>query len=311
MQETLVIAFVLVVLVIFVFLGRARDTLIPAMALPMSLLLTFAAMWALGYSLDNLSLMALTLAIGFLVDDAIVFLENTVRRMETYGEAGADRDAQQRPRDQLHDRVDDALAGGGVPAAGADERADGPHLPRVLGHDHRRDLRQRPGVADAHADDVLAPAGQPRARTSRSPGWSGCRARVEHKVLGVYGRSLTWALRHHYLSAVAWVVCLVGTVYLFSILPKTFLPVGDSGFIWGLMIGPDKASYQKMRQYQDVGDALMQADPGGRRHVHHDRQRAVPHLQPGPAAGVPGAARQARRRSREIASEHVRAACRA
>ena len=82
MQETLLIAFVLVVLVIFVFLGRATDTLIPAVALPLSLLLTFIAMTLLGYSLDNLSLMALTLAIGFLVDDAIVFLENTVRRME-------------------------------------------------------------------------------------------------------------------------------------------------------------------------------------------------------------------------------------
>src|SRR6185436_2778213 len=75
-------AFVLVVFVIFIFLGRATDTLIPAVALPISLLVTFIAMRALGYSLDNLSLMALTLAIGFLVDDAIVFLENTVRRME-------------------------------------------------------------------------------------------------------------------------------------------------------------------------------------------------------------------------------------
>src|SRR2546425_466112 len=81
-QATLVIAFVLVVGVIFVFLGRARDALSPAVALPLSLLLTFVAMQVLGYSLDNLSLMALTLAIGFLVDDAIVFLENTVRRME-------------------------------------------------------------------------------------------------------------------------------------------------------------------------------------------------------------------------------------
>src|SRR5207247_9202267 len=79
---TLAIAFVLVVIVIFLFLGRATDTLIPAVALPISLLLTFIAMEVLGYSLDNLSLMALTLAIGFLVDDAIVFLENTVRRME-------------------------------------------------------------------------------------------------------------------------------------------------------------------------------------------------------------------------------------
>ena len=82
-QTTLYLAFVLVVMVIFVFLGRATDTLIPAVALPLSLLLTFIAMDVLGYSLDNLSLMALTLAIGFLVDDAIVFLENTVRLMET------------------------------------------------------------------------------------------------------------------------------------------------------------------------------------------------------------------------------------
>jgi hydrophobic/amphiphilic exporter-1 (mainly G- bacteria), HAE1 family len=81
-QSTLLIAFGLVVLVIFIFLGRATDTLIPAMALPLSLLLTFVVMNILGYSLDNLSLMALTLAIGFLVDDAIVFLENTVLLME-------------------------------------------------------------------------------------------------------------------------------------------------------------------------------------------------------------------------------------
>ena len=86
-QETLFIAFILVVLVIFLFLGRAADTLIPIVALPLSLLLTFIAMNALDYSLDNLSLMALTLAIGFLVDDAIVFMENVVRRMERYGES--------------------------------------------------------------------------------------------------------------------------------------------------------------------------------------------------------------------------------
>ncbi|HVI73234.1 MAG TPA: efflux RND transporter permease subunit, partial [Pyrinomonadaceae bacterium] len=81
-QMTLIIAFVLVVMVIFAFLGRVTDTLIPVVALPLSLLITFMAMRGLGYSLDNLSLMALTLAIGFLVDDAIVFLENTVRRIE-------------------------------------------------------------------------------------------------------------------------------------------------------------------------------------------------------------------------------------
>jgi HAE1 family hydrophobic/amphiphilic exporter-1 len=81
-QETLLIAFVLVILVIFIFLGRAADTMIPVVALPLSLLITFLAMWALGFSINNLTLMALTLAIGFLVDDAIVFLENVVRRAE-------------------------------------------------------------------------------------------------------------------------------------------------------------------------------------------------------------------------------------
>src|SRR5204862_753996 len=83
---TLMIAFVLVVIVIYVFLGRATDTLIPAVALPMSLLLTVAVMYILNFSINNLTLMALTLAIGFLVDDAIVFLENVVRRAE-HGES--------------------------------------------------------------------------------------------------------------------------------------------------------------------------------------------------------------------------------
>src|SRR5229473_4307042 len=78
-QMTLFISFVLVVLVIYASLGRATDTLIPVVALPLSLLLTVAVMYALNYSINNLTLMAMTLAIGFLVDDAIVFLENVVR----------------------------------------------------------------------------------------------------------------------------------------------------------------------------------------------------------------------------------------
>src|SRR5438045_6506457 len=77
---TLIIAFVLVVLVIYVFLGRATDTLIPAVALPMSLLLTVAVMYMLNFSINNLTLMALTLAIGFLLDVDIVFLQNVLRR---------------------------------------------------------------------------------------------------------------------------------------------------------------------------------------------------------------------------------------
>ena len=81
-KRTLLIALVLVVLVIFLFLRNLSATLIPSLALPLSLIGTFAVMWRLGYTLDNLSLMALTLSIGFVVDDAIVMIENIVRHME-------------------------------------------------------------------------------------------------------------------------------------------------------------------------------------------------------------------------------------
>ena len=81
-QFTLVLALALVVLVIFLFLRNLSATLIPSLALPMSIVGTFAVMYLLGFSLDNLSLMALTLCVGFVVDDAIVMLENIVRHME-------------------------------------------------------------------------------------------------------------------------------------------------------------------------------------------------------------------------------------
>ena len=81
-QETLLIAAALVVLVIFVFLRKVSATIIPALALPIAVIGTFAGMSLMGFSLDNLSLMALTLSVGFVVDDAIVMLENIVRHIE-------------------------------------------------------------------------------------------------------------------------------------------------------------------------------------------------------------------------------------
>ncbi len=177
-QVTLFIAFVLVVVVIFLFLGRATDTLIPAVALPLSLLLTFVAMSFLGYSLDNLSLMALTLAIGFLVDDAIVFLENTVRRMER-GEKALARGHRERPGDQLHDPLDDDLARGGLHSARLHVGTGRPDLPRVRGHDHHLDLRLGRGFADADAADVRAAAQGSRPRREEDLDGTGHRRRGE------------------------------------------------------------------------------------------------------------------------------------
>jgi HAE1 family hydrophobic/amphiphilic exporter-1 len=81
-QFTLLLTIALVILVIFLFLRNISATVIPSLAVPMSIVGTFAVMYQLGYSLDNLSLMALTLSVGFVVDDAIVMLENIVRHME-------------------------------------------------------------------------------------------------------------------------------------------------------------------------------------------------------------------------------------
>ena len=170
-KETLYIAFGLVVLVIFLFLGRATDTLIPAVALPLSLLLTFVVMNMLGYSLDNLSLMALTLAIGFLVDDAIVFLENTVRLMET-GQGALEATLNSAQGDQLHDSGHDHFAGRGIYSAGVHDRTGGAHLPRIFDHHHRVHFRQRHRVADADAADVLAAAGPARRGREEERGWS-------------------------------------------------------------------------------------------------------------------------------------------
>ncbi|MDB5328083.1 MAG: cation/multidrug efflux pump [Phycisphaerales bacterium] len=257
-QETLIIAFVLVVLVIFLFLGRAKDTLIPAVALPLSLLITFIAMWALDYSLDNLSLMALTLAIGFLVDDAIVFLENTVRRMEE-GEAVMEATLNS-AREISFTILSMTLSLAAV------------FLPLVLMPGLMGRIFREFSVtiiiaifASGIVSLTLTPMMCSRLLAARGPKekkpWlERTASRIEHAVLDVYGRTLTWALRFHLISAVAWVVCLVGTGYLLMTLPKSFLPVGDSGFVFGLMIGPDKASFMKMRQYQDKAEKVMQAN---------------------------------------------------
>ncbi len=105
-ERTLVIAIALVILVVFLFLRNARATLIPSVAVPVSLIGTFGAMYLLGYSLDNLSLMALTVSTGFVVDDAIVVLENVTRHHRSR-HAAARGGAARRARGRVHRAVDE------------------------------------------------------------------------------------------------------------------------------------------------------------------------------------------------------------
>ncbi|MGH7411580.1 MAG: efflux RND transporter permease subunit, partial [Candidatus Methylomirabilis sp.] len=84
---------------------------------------------------------------------------------------------------------------------------------------------------------------------------------AEKRVLAVYGASLWWFLRRRWISALTWVVCLVGTVWLFMVVPKAFLPTGDSSFIWGVMIGREGSSPEQMRALQDRADEVIRQDP--------------------------------------------------
>ncbi|HWP85357.1 MAG TPA: efflux RND transporter permease subunit, partial [Terriglobia bacterium] len=86
----------------------------------------------------------------------------------------------------------------------------------------------------------------------------------EKRVLGVYGRSLWWFLRHRWLSGLIWLGCLAGTIGLFVMVPKAFLPVGDSSFIWGVMIGKEGSSPEQMRRLQDRADEMLRNDPNVR-----------------------------------------------
>ncbi len=250
-KETLFIAFLLVVLVIYLFLGRATDTLIPVVALP------FIVMNALGYSLDNLSLMALTLAIGFLVDDAIVFLENTVRRMEQFNEAPM-RAAVNSAKEISFTIVSMTLSLAAV------------FLPLLFMSGLMGRIFREFAVtivvailASGIVSLTLTPLMCARTLGARGHGVRKTIVErliggVEKRVLGAYGRVLWFFLRHRWISLCVWGVCLYGTIHLFRVVPRTFLPVGDSSFIWGVLIAQEGTSPEKMRQIQDRAMAAVQ-----------------------------------------------------
>ena len=261
-KTTLYLAFVLVVMVIFIFLGRATDTLIPAVALPLSLLLTFIFMDLLGYSLDNLSLMALTLAIGFLVDDAIVFLENTVRLMEEGLNAF---DASIQSAKEISFTIlamTLSLAAVFIPLV---------FMSGLMGRIFREfSITIVISIlASGIVSLTLTPLMTSRLLSDRGKGatktWmERVFGAIERRVLDMYGRQLWFFLRQRWISAVIWVVCLIGTGYFFYVVPKAFLPVGDSSFIRGILVAQEGTSPDQMHAYQTQAETIMRANPAVR-----------------------------------------------
>jgi hydrophobic/amphiphilic exporter-1 (mainly G- bacteria), HAE1 family len=256
---TLIIAFVLVVAVIYVFLGRATDTLIPAMALPMSLLLTVAVMYMLNFSINNLTLMALTLAIGFLVDDAIVFLENVVRRAE-HGESilkATFNSAGEISFTILSMTL--SLAAVFIPLV---------FIPGLLGRIFREfSVTIIVAIlASGLVSLTLTPLMCARILRERRAGHK--RAWMERhtsnfikRVIAAYGRILDKFLDRAWLTVPILIACILGLWFFFTHIPFTLLPPGDSGFIRGVFIAQEGSSPAQMRAFQAEVNQKLQEDP--------------------------------------------------
>ncbi|MDR1590568.1 MAG: efflux RND transporter permease subunit [Puniceicoccales bacterium] len=257
-KETLVIAFLLVVAVIFLFLGRLRETFIPVVALPLSLLITFVVMRLLNYSLDNLSLLALTLAIGFLVDDAIVFLENMVRRMEKLGETPLQASIEGGKEITFTIlSMTLSLAAVFIPMI---------FMPGQLGRVFREfsitivvAILASGLVSITVTPMMCARLLKPIAHQSRTA-LERLANFLEAQFLRFYGATLRWFLEKRWTAIFIWFLCTVLTYFCFLKLPKTFLPEGDSGLMMGIFIAKEGTSPKQMHIYQDQVKETLASD---------------------------------------------------
>ncbi|TBR36897.1 MULTISPECIES: efflux RND transporter permease subunit [Dyella] len=257
-QFTLVLAGVLVVLVIYLFLGNLSATLIPAVALPISVIGTFGAMYALGYSLDNLSLLALTLAVGFVVDDAIVMLENIVRHME----AGMPP-------------YEAALKGAGeigftifsmtlsLIAVFIPVMFMGGIVGRLF-HEFAVTISVAILISGVVAI-TLTPMLCSRfihAHDHEKKNWVVAQFdRGFGAVQRGYASSLRWCMDRPRVVLVGFALSLVATGLLFYITPKDFIPAGDTGQLRVTTEGPQDVSFDSMVARQQQLAEIVANDP--------------------------------------------------
>ncbi|HTV98437.1 MAG TPA: multidrug efflux RND transporter permease subunit [Steroidobacteraceae bacterium] len=254
----LILAVVLVVLVIFVFLRNAPATLIPSLSVPLSLVGTFGAMYLLGYSLDNLSLMALTISTGFVVDDAIVMIENIARYIES-GDAplsAALKGSQQIGFTIISLTV--SLIAALIPLLFMGE------IVGRLFHEFAITLAVTI-VISAAVSLTLVPMLCARLLHQRPPAtrgaWDLRAERGFQWIIGKYARALDWVLDHQPLTLVVAGLTLVVTLLLYVFIPKGFFPVQDTGEIQGISEAAQSISYAAMAERQQALAAAILRDP--------------------------------------------------
>jgi hydrophobic/amphiphilic exporter-1 (mainly G- bacteria), HAE1 family len=285
---TLFLALCLVVMVIFLFLRNLRATMIPSLALPMSLVGTFAVMYLLGFSLDNLSLMALTLAVGFVVDDAIVVLENIVRHIER-GEPvmqAAIRGSREISFTVISMTL--SLVAVFIPVL---------FLGGLIGRLFQ-EFAVTIGVAilvSGFVSLTLTPMLcsrwlKPHENTERHGRWYGMIESAWEKSHAWYERTLGWVMKRRPLAMAFGLAILIGTIVLGRVVPKGFIPTEDQSQLFATTEAAEGTSYEAMVRHQQAAAAIVQEDPnvdgfmsavgGGGRSSTVNQGRLIMHLKP-------------------------------
>jgi len=256
-EQSLVISVALVILVVFLFLRSGRATIIPAVAVPVSLIGTFIAMYLCGFSLNNLSLMALTIATGFVVDDAIVVLENISRHLE----AGVKplQAALQGVREVGFTVLSMSLSlvavflplllMGGLPGRLFKEFAV--TLSVAIGISLVVSLTLTPMMCGWLLKN------KPQHKPNRKRGFG----RVLVAMQAGYGRSLRWVLRHAKLTGLVLIATIALNVWLYIAIPKTFFPEQDTGRLMGNIQADQSISFQAMRGKLQDFMKIIREDP--------------------------------------------------
>ncbi|MGZ8421616.1 MAG: efflux RND transporter permease subunit, partial [Nitrospira sp.] len=257
-EKTLIISVGLVILVVFVFLRDFRATLIPSVAVPVSLISTFGVMYLCGYSLDNLSLMALTIATGFVVDDAIVVLENITR----YREQGVPpmEAALRGAKDIAFTVVSMTLS---LVAVFIPIFLMGGMLGRLF-----REFAVTLSVAilvslvvSLTTIPMLCARVLTSERTASHGWWYRTSERAFESMRPGYARSLAWVLRHPRTVLLLTLCTMALTVYLYIIVPKGFFPQQDTGRLFGNIQAAQDISFQAMREKLSQVVDIIKSDP--------------------------------------------------
>nr|WP_210382375.1 efflux RND transporter permease subunit [Jiella sonneratiae] len=255
-EVTLAITIALVIFVIYLFLARLSATAIPAVAVPLSLIATFGAMYLLGFSIDNISLLALTLSVGLVVDDAIVMLENIVRHVEAgmspfeaaiLGSSEVAGTIVSMSLSLVAVFLPILLMGGVV---GRIFNEFGVVVTLAILASAVVSLTVTPMMA------ARLPGGHPSSR-----GIAGAFTRAFDRVTRRYDRSVGWCLRHRFVVILLFFASVAGSVWLMASMPRSFFPQEDIGMLMVSTQARQDISYDAMQELQGRAAAIVSKDP--------------------------------------------------